>query len=522
MNADRKVWPLRWGMQAGHLHTVPWGEEILKRFGVDRWVVFPHPASQSTFSIARNMDIIRTVDAWCEQQGVTWIANLEAANYWAGFVDETGRDWFNRPDGRHFFLTPDEFLPVWGSCRRFDGLLYDEAELMQTWRNQTVKGMNKPWIYDPPAGGRLEDAAEEFTAAVAEHARRHAQHGIRLYTEHVLPIAFHSFARAGWTSATKILKETWAAPYMACAMGAALQYGTELWVCPDLWDCARPYPGHSPKEYGSALLLAYHLGADCIYTENLDAVFGENGIGSLVLPKAGGYSVTPYGEEALRFRHEYLPAHPRDYNFRDLRPRVAIIRQEDTCWGQADSWVPDALYGSAQWRSTSVTEAWLRIWHLLSCGTIPADSLSWHGGSLWREWHGRPHQTFCPLDGVVVYDHTVRGELLAGVEVFFLTGLGVSTKTQAAVEQRVAEGATCVALPHLLPERIARDTGRSGTLKDGSGLWISTDDFLAPHVRQQVRHVLPDYHTLRYRFGERTVVIRPVDGDPDRLAVEVS
>ncbi len=521
MNQQKTIWPLRWGMQAGLLHTVPWGEEILQRFGIEMLVMFPHPASRSTGTIAEHMEAIRAADAWCDRQHISWVANLEAANYWPEFIDEQGRDWFNRADGRHYFLTPDEFLPVWGSCRRLAGLLYDEAELMQVWRNQTIAGKSQPWIYDP-AGRRLEDASEEFTAAVADHARRHTQHGIHLFTEHVLPIAYHNFARAGWTAATKILKETWAAPYLAMAMGAALQYGTELWVCPDLWDCDKPYPGHSPAEYRSALLLAYHLGADCIYTENLDFDPGNRGVGSLVLARPDGYTVTPYGEEAIKFRHEYVPDHPRDYSFRHLRPRVAIIRQEDTCWGQADSWTSDTLFGSPSWQSTSITEAWLRLWHLLSCGVIPADSLSWHGGNLWREWHGRPHQTFCPLDGVVVYDHTVRGDLLAGVEVIFLTGLAVSAETLAAVEQQVAAGTTCVALPHLLPERVARETGHNGTLKDGAGLWVSTEDFLAPHARKQVRHVLPGADTLRYRFGERTVIFHPEDGDPNRLVVEIS
>ena len=515
--------PLCWGMQAGFpqmLHRVSWGEQLLREFGIDRWVLFHPPKSSGAVPLARIVDDICAVDAWCAQHGIDWVANLEAANYHATFVDERGRDWFNQPDGRHFYDAPDDILAVWGACRQLRGLLYDEAELMQTWRNGTVKGMRQPWLY-APAGPRLEDAAAEFTAAVTAHAQRYARHGLRLCTEHVLPIGFHSFARGGWTAATKILKENWAAPCLACAMGAALQYGTELWVCPDLWDGAHPYPGHSPAEYRSALLLAYHLGADCIYTENLDGDFGQRGVGSLVLTGPDGYRVTGYGKEALWFRHEYLPAHPRGYDLRSVRPRVAIIRQEDTCWGQADSWLPDHLFGAPAWRSTPVTEAWLRLWHLLSCGTIPADSLSWHGGSTWRQWHGRPHQTFCPLDGVVVFDHLVTGELLRGVEVIFLTGLGVSRATADAVAEQVAAGATCVALPHLLPEAVARATGCHGTVKDGAGVWVATEDFLAPQARLAVRQVLPDAHTLRYRFGEHTVTLRPVDGDPDRLEVDV-
>jgi hypothetical protein len=46
---------------------------------------------------------------------------------------------------------------------------------------------------------------------------------------------------------------------------------------------------------------------------------------------------------------------------------------------------------------------------------------------------------------------------------------------------------------------------------------VATEDFLAPHARQAVQHILPEPGTLSYRFGDRTVRCRPVDGDPDRL-----
>jgi len=526
--------PLRWGMlTVGNLHKLPWGEQTVREFGFDRWYALtPLPGCAKGQGVtAEVVAQVHAIDDWCGRHGITWIANLEAANWWPRYVDEKCLDWFNRSDGRHYYDASEAMLQGWGACRHLDGLLYDEAELMQLWRNGSatgkVTGANsgisrrdatdpyQPWIWRPE--GRIEDAEAAFTDAVAAHARRYAAHGIKLRTEHVLPVLFHSFARAGWTATTKVLKEGWAGPYLACALGAALQYGTELSVCVDLWDGPR-YPGHSPREYRSALLLAYHLGADCLYTESLDADFNNQRLGSLVLASANDYTVTPYGREALWFRHEYLPAHPRDYSFRDVQPRVAIIRQEDTCWGQAASWLPDHLFGAVDWPSTAATEAWLRLWHLLSNGVIPADSLSWHGGSL----RSRPHQLFAPQDGVVVFDHRVKADLLAGVEVIFLTGLGVSPATLAGVEACVADGATCIALPHLLPADVARATGRNGSLKHGAGLWIATEDFLAPHVRKQVQHILPEPGTLRYRFGDRTVRCLPLDGDPDRLDVEVT
>ena len=155
---------------------------------MELWVLFHPPKSSGAVPLARIADDIRAVDAWCDGQGIDWVSNLEAANYHATFVDQRGRDWFNKVDGRHFHDAADEILSVWGACKRLGGLLYDEAELMQTWRNGTVKGMRKPWIYDP-AGRRLEDAADEFAAAGAAHAQRYARRGIRLYAEHLLPLA---------------------------------------------------------------------------------------------------------------------------------------------------------------------------------------------------------------------------------------------------------------------------------------------------------------------------------------------
>ena len=114
--------------------------------------------------------------------------------------------------------------------------------------------LDAPWIFDPK-GHNLEGASKGFTGAVQEIEKLHAKHGVRLSTEHVFPVLFHGFARARWTAGTKILKENWSPAYIACALGAALQYDTEFWVTPDLWGLDG-YPSHSPDEYRSALLLA--------------------------------------------------------------------------------------------------------------------------------------------------------------------------------------------------------------------------------------------------------------------------
>ena len=508
--------PLRWGVDdagtKGRLLTHPKGKQILEEFRFNFLVTHHLPRP----TILQNRNYIRSLDRWCQDADVEWVANLESANFRKEHIDDKGLDWFNRPDGRHFWLFPDEVLKEYGECKRLWGFMYDEAAHMQNSRNK-IAGLDAPWIFDPE-GHTLEGAAKGFTEAVRKIEQLHAKHGIRLSTEHVFPVLFHSFARARWTPCTKVLKENWSPAYIACALGAALQYDRELWISPDLWKLGK-YPGHSPDEYRSALLLAYHMGADRIHTENLAFQSKKHPHGSLVRLTQDDYELTEYGKVAKWFGRDYMPNTPRAYSFRDIKPRVAIIRQPDACWGQSDSWLPDTLFGHKQWQSNAKTEAWLKIWHLLSRGVIPENSLSWHNLKIRNTL---PYQVFCPLDGVVAFDHHVGIKNLKGVEVIFLTGLGLTAETQEAVKQSVADGATCVALPHLLPKRIRQKTGENGELRDGKGCWVATTDFLAAHVKQRVQHVIPKSDEIRYRFGDHVVVFEPVDGDMNKLKVTVS
>ena len=344
--------PLRWGFDdAGgpaHLEQTSWAAQCISEFGFDTWVMHYMPASTVEFDIAQ----IRRIDAWCAKQGVQWILNLEDANWVASHTDSKGREWYNRADGRQYFLFPDDILAELGKCKQLRGLMYDEAEHMQDCRH-LINSINKPFFYDPE-DQRLVDAAEGMTAACREIAEHHARFGLHLFTESVFPVMLDNFARAGFTATTKILKGNWSPAYYAVALGAALEYGRELWITPDLWgDCGQGgfmnngYPGHSVEEYRSALLMAYALGADSIYTENLAYNHLSKGLGSLVLTKALKYTVTPYGAITRTFRQEYVPAHPRMYRWQDVRPRTAIIHQTDGCWGQRASWLPEDVRTAA-------------------------------------------------------------------------------------------------------------------------------------------------------------------------------
>jgi hypothetical protein len=329
----------------------------------------------------------------------------------------------------------------------------------------------------------------------------------------------HTFARAGFTPSVKFLKESWCPVYAACALGAVRQYGCPFWVTIDLWG-TKGYLTHGPRAYSDALLLAYHLGADAIYTESLALDEGGPGTGSLVYMTPDTYRVTEYGHVAKQFRESCLLNGDRPYTAAQVRPRVAIVRREDGYWGQAAAdlpWFTQRLFGHPEWRAGPESKAWIEIWHLLTRGAVPPDSLVWWGDS----YRDREYQVLCPVDGVVVYDDHAVDEHFDGVEVIFLTGVGVSVETRAAVTRRVREGALCVALPHLLPER-ARGRAESGVpMPDGDGTWLCTDSFLSEPVRRAVAHVLPEDDAVRYRFADREVALRPGTTPDSGLRVEV-
>jgi hypothetical protein len=531
--AVRRAIPLRFGFDdIGFTSPLPWheasltrhprGAELMRDLGMSFWLMW-YPDASLGWAYDKHVEFIRRVDAWCDANGMDWMPNT-LSSLWntspERWINPQGYDWFCRPDGRRFFLYPTELLKEFGRSKRVLGVMYDEPEHHQNNANG-IPGFDRPSIYDP-AGAALVDAADGHTKAVGELVALHRRFGLRLYTEHVTPVMYHTFARAGCVAGTKVLKEAWSPAYVACALGASIQYQTPLWVTPDLWGL-QGYPSHSPEEYRSALLLAYHLGADCIYTESLclpPSAGAPYPVNSLAEVTDTDYKLTAFGDVARRFIKEYVPNHPRLFERRRLRPRVVIVRQEDGCYGQrtvAAPWLPDRLFGSKVWKSTPTTEAWLAIWSLLTRGAIPRDNL-YRG---WGAYANTPNRVLAPLDGVVVYDHHVGYDLLREAEVIFLTGVGVSKETQAAVAKCVRGGATCVSLPGLAPRTVRGRSGAAGACTDGRGRWVLTDDFLSPAVRKAVAHVIPTEDMIRYRFGDQTITLRPVGGDLRRITAEI-
>lgn len=363
---------------------------------------------------------------------------------------------------------------------------------------------------------------------------KYAALGSPVTATHMWPLLNHVAAKTGFIVCPKICKELYSSVSFAIAMGAAKQYGTDLWADCDLWfwDLV---PGHSPEEFKSNLMMAYWLGADLVYVEgsgyNLKPA-GKQGIPFSLMSQTtqDTYQLTPHGEVLRWFNKTYIPANPRSWTFRDVKPNIAIIRFEDTDHGQryTGDW-KDELYGSPHLKSTRDTEAWFGIWNLLTFGKTGRDGLSlfkaWVGPSgyeravhkdLTASYLTRPvqadmHRFFVPLNGVVVYDHTAGYDLLKDVPLLFLTGLQVSDEAMAAIRRRVEEGAVCVAWGPLAKKHGFNDWSEGVSIvKHGKGQFVLTDDFGYREVYQEIKTMIGRPDEIHYRFGDAQVVLRRV------------
>ncbi len=494
----------------------------------------------------RKPDACARITALCGRLGLPYLFNNTYGDIQGPWHADTGRAEY----------TPAQLRGA-AAGGLFRGVVWDEVEHRQLHHYDCGPG---PYFLDPRGLG-VEAAYEALTAAIADPVGRYARDGAPSVAECVFPSLFHVLARAGMAPAPKLLKESFNPLMLALAIGAARQYDRECWAVLDLWG-AHDYfwgsrtvgtleggnPGHSPDEYRSALLLAYWLGLDALYTEALYNLIvpvtttpeewaeiaahpirhrgAENPL--VVNYRRKGYVLTVYGKLHRWFVQEYLPAHPRPFSFRDVRPEVAIIALPDSTWCRRDgvAWWPSraALFGPDGPPKEARHEALLDAVHVLTHERVPRTGMSYFNEPFAsrlrpvqerlkaaRDFADYPndclHTGFCPLHGVVVYDHRVGVELLRGVPLLLYTGETLSPGTRAAVLNCVRAGAKCLALPHLLPELAGAAHPRVLLTADFTG--AAARAFVAPH--------LGTADEVCYRFDRYLVRASAADGDEERL-----
>ena len=456
-------------------------------------------------------------------------------------VEQCEQAGFHFSPAVHWKEIPESTLAFYGENPFCQDVVMDEGEHVRqlNWRPYGAKFGIEPWakvdgLSLPEAYARTLDGLRR----TREHYRRL---GLDTVITCVWPVMFHTIARAGCGVCAKVMGMSYSPVAVAIALGAAQQYQTKFWIDLEMWSqgSGDALPGHSPEEFRSNLLLAYGMGVDHIYVEG--AGWNSLPAGAQGVPwnlvsyhSQQRFRLTEYGKILRWFCREYVPAHPRSYTFREVTPEIVIVRFPDTCWGQRYSSWPDHLYGADNLHSDATTEAWLKIWDLLTHGFTGSDGITYEKRRIAMQlkptntdYSPVPenvaiHPFFTPLNNVVVYDHLVGESLLGTARLIFLTGISVSSDTLQAIAERVREGAVCVALRSLagtlFPEKSA---GGTTTTLSGQGKWVITDDFGDPAVRAQIEPFLGNPQEIRYRFGKHELRLRAVEGDLNCIRVEV-
>ena len=457
----------------------------------------------------------------CDRLGLKYVLNPEHAPVGWTPPDDLKSDLQNRPGFLAFMLDEADHMQINAHWPVIDYYGYDDQHFLAE-----TDGLD------------LFAAREAVLAALRQRNETCMVTGNPAAVEFLFPVMMHTAARAGLIVSPKILKETCGPIMLAVAMGAARQYGVDFWIDVDYW-WHNETIGHSVERFRSALLLAYWSGATHIYVEGGAQWSNDHPVGQ--------------GIEAAyqEFLSEYVPAHPRLYTWRDFRPEIAILRFDDTCFDQRQAYLgeyPGPLYGHVP-AGPENTE-WLNIWSLLSHGFVRTDSAS-------HQWEARrfgSRTLFVPLHNVVVYDHQVGYDTLAGLRLIFLTGMTISAGTLAAVQRRVREGVTCVLPPRLAPSGSGLDKISDITIvPDGAGRWVVVPEFyrlhyecfcggpMSPVLRETLKPRVGDGDHLVYDFGRWQARIGQAGGDyprhhimeaylpltqaganPDLLEVEVS
>lgn len=437
--------------------------------------------------------------------GADLIADFEFQNAAESFIGSDGRDWCRAPDGGHRLNPDPAFFAALNDRGNLYGVVYDEFEYAVSARNLSLWWGNKlrfgAHVFPPLKTRSAYSQGEAFSAAMEDYVREIKAIGApRFAGEHVFPILFHTFARAGMIPNFKSMKESCTNLAFAVAAGAALEYGTELWTCVDLW-YRQSFPGHSAEELYHNLLFAYLSGADLAYVESAP-----------VLVKDG--KLTDRGEAFLRFVKAYK-GKERDYRIADYRPEIGIIRYDDTYWGQNFFW-DRGLFGNPRLRPGKQSREWIEAVNAVTFGE--SGKASFNLNRIDRTLLQK-HRSFCSMNALAVFDDRVRRGAMESLKLVFLCGIHIAPETRSDVAALVREnGLTAVTPPRFLPERFRLLTNGGLTqIKDGKGTWIVTEDLSSPALKRLIAPFCGEKGTVRLPFADREILLKIApDGDTFR------
>ncbi len=478
-------------------------ERLLIDSGADIVICAPDEKNKSAAEYTQEAKIL--AESYHEA-GLPFLVRAESSNWREHSVGSDGHDWYNCGKDAHRLNYPPELIRAFSSVPECLGFMHDEMEHAFVNRNLSItlssKFKKRPLFFPLCETRDVKEAEKYYEELFRSYAEGFLKNGSpRFMGEHVFPVLYHLFARVGITPCYKQQKESHSNLQAIIAGGAALQYGTELWTCIDMW-YRLTYPGHSPKEFESNLLFSYLIGNDYSFVEGANAFFDKD-------KNPADYN--EYGKVFTKFSKEYA-GKDRGYSIRDYRPRIGIIRLDDTYWGQSDplAWQP-ILFGNPQIKPDSRAKEWIRALHLITFGETSKRGLSWDRIGLWSL---RKHRSFCSMNSPAVFDQYVGKEHLESLELCFLCGYYISDETIKAVSLLVREnGLTVVTPKRLAPEHI-KAKAKSSTqseIQDGKGRWIVTDNPCSRYVKKRVIQFLGKKGEMSFRFKDREFTMQISD-----------
>ncbi|HHU84779.1 MAG TPA: hypothetical protein GXZ23_06380 [Clostridiales bacterium] len=430
-----------------------------------------------------------------------FVANFEWQNFNHG-KDLTGSYLnVNHADGTHRLEVHPDFVKALNSKNTLIGLMYDEFEHTIINRNISIAMESRfktdlpvfpvPDTKDPIEQGEiLETQLNEYI----ENAK--VKHGDMLFLgEHVFPVLYHKFATSGITPNFKSQKEGISNIQFSIAAGATLQYNKPLFNCVDMWFMLK-HPGHDANEMYNNLKFAYYAGVNYVYVETSNPFFDKTGETK---------HLNENGRAFIRFANEYAN-NERDYDIQDYHPEIAIIRMDDTYWGQGSVPLPwrNNLFGNDKVKPDYKAKEWLEVFHLLSHGEVPKSSFTWNRINIQAL---RKHHSFCTLNSTVVFDDKVKKEQLESVKLAFLCGYRISADTLKAVTEMVKDkGMVVVTSKRFAPDYILSQVkGKYCEIIDGKGKWIITDSFSSNKLKKALETYLGKKGEIRLTFKDREI-----------------
>lgn len=460
-------------------------------------------------TVAESVELAQRLREHFEAQDTDFIVNFEFQNWHEDCTAPDGYSWSENENGCHRLKLPEEFVKGLAQSPRFKGIMYDELEHCIIHRNPTLQlssRLKKIMPVFPPYKGRdVLGQGELLSSQLKDYASSFKQNGApAVLGEHVYPVLFHQFARAGLYPNFKSLKENTSNIIFSIAAGAALQYNTPLYNCVDNW-FRLSSPGHSPQEIYYNLLFAYYAGVDYAYVESISVM-------------TDGKELTEYGKKFKQFCKEYKARH-RDYSIRDYRPEIGIISYDTGYWGQ---WYPiifkKCLLGNPKIKPDKRSREIFRIFNLLTHNESCKNGLSWCRISPWYLRH--KHFSFASLNSTAVFDHNADSSVLDSLRLCLLCGVHISQDTLNAVRACVRDkGLTVVAPRRFVPQDILdRARGKSCEISDGLGKWIVIGRY-DKGLKKYIKPFLGKKGEMRLTFAQREVVLK-IGDDKDSFTVK--